>query len=103
VYVDAGGGGGGSGLQNVATASREIGSGIGDWTEHEDGENEVSSREECDSGLGVADGVDPVSGLCRPIRYEVEDGFGIFWTVDRSGARIPDSSDNLASDGVGDC
>lgn len=46
VYVEVTGGGGGSGLQNVATASREIGSGIGDCTEHEDGEYEVSSRDE---------------------------------------------------------
>lgn len=51
----------------------------------------------------MADGVDPVSGLCRPPRYDDEEGVGIFWTVERSGARIPESSDNFASDGVGDC
>jgi hypothetical protein len=86
----------------VEDESSDIGgSGIGDWTEHEEGEKELSRRDECDSGLGVAeDRVEPVSGLSRPLHDVAESTFA---TVDKSGARMPESSESFASEGVGDC
>ena len=74
----------------------------------------MSSIDAYDSGRGVADRVELVSGVCRPL-YVVDvvavnddvDGVGVaglaLWTVERSGARIPDRSEIFVSDGVGVC